>query len=257
MAKLEGIIYRTFDKYVVLRGFAPIGELANVSKRPEAYQRIANDEHKRDIVKFLKGIDYTYFPDVILACRTNQYADLLASVADDKDVDSVDATFVNGLRVLKQRLPYSGYRARHAFLELEPKTIDEKLPRVDGNHRLEPFSSNIEWWYPFVDIPDEIKNESDKEKKDGWIKHQAREYKKPLSKNVYHEIGYAMGVSEAAGIKPPIILLYKTTSTHRDKNISEDHFVGFNLRGLSQLRFSNYDELANGIMERLKKHFEL
>ena len=39
MAKLEGIIYKAFENFVVFRGYAPIGVLAEVSKRPDAYQR--------------------------------------------------------------------------------------------------------------------------------------------------------------------------------------------------------------------------
>ena len=53
MAKLEGIIYNTFYGYVVLRGFAPIGELAEISKKPESYQRDADNQHKVDIIKYL------------------------------------------------------------------------------------------------------------------------------------------------------------------------------------------------------------
>lgn len=50
MAKLEGIIYKTFDHYVVLRGFAAIKDIAAISHKPEAYQRKAIDEHKQEIV---------------------------------------------------------------------------------------------------------------------------------------------------------------------------------------------------------------
>lgn len=32
MAKLEGIIYKAFGNYVVLRGFAPIGDVSEISK---------------------------------------------------------------------------------------------------------------------------------------------------------------------------------------------------------------------------------
>lgn len=64
MAKLEGIIYKTFDHYVVLRGFAPIRDLAIISHKPEAYQRAANQNHKIEIVKFLENGEYKYFPEV-------------------------------------------------------------------------------------------------------------------------------------------------------------------------------------------------
>lgn len=54
MAKLEGIIYKAFENFIVFRGYAPISLLAKVSICPEAYQGVANDEHMRDIMKFLK-----------------------------------------------------------------------------------------------------------------------------------------------------------------------------------------------------------
>ena len=46
--------------------------------------------------------------------------------------------------------------------------------------------------------------------------------------------------------------------TNRDKNtIDADHFIGFNLRGESQLRFETYKQLEDGLMERLEKHYEV
>ena len=54
MLKLEGIIYKTFENYVVLRGFAEIGDLAAVSQKSDSYQRISDDNHKREIIKFLE-----------------------------------------------------------------------------------------------------------------------------------------------------------------------------------------------------------
>ena len=51
MAKLEGIIYKAFGNYVVLRGYAPIGDVAKISKKPKAYQREANELHKKEIIE--------------------------------------------------------------------------------------------------------------------------------------------------------------------------------------------------------------
>lgn len=141
MAKLEGIIYKTFDHYVVLRGFAPIKDLAKISHKPEAYQRIANQKHKIDIVNFLANGEYKYFPEVTLACRVDNYNDFASNIGIDNAVDRDDAQYVNGLKVLSERLPYDGYRARHAYLV---KTTNQDLVRVDGNHRLEPFDEGNE-----------------------------------------------------------------------------------------------------------------
>lgn len=138
MAKLEGIIYKTFDHYVVLRGFAPIKDLAAISHKPDSYQRNALDNHKKEIVEFLKNGEYKYFPEITLACRVNDYENFARNIGIDNAVDRNDAQFVSGLKVLSERLPYEGYRARHAYLI---KGTNHELVRVDGNHRLEPFDN--------------------------------------------------------------------------------------------------------------------
>ena len=177
MAKLEGIIYKAFDNYVVLRGFAEIADLAAISKSSKSYQRVANERHKRNIINFLKEGRYVYFPDVILACRAENYSQFRAKVGSDDDVDFTDATFVEGLYVMREYLPVKGHRARHASIEIG---YDKKLYRIDGNHRLEPFDESIEWWYELLDIPEEVANEPDEVKKKGWLDHSAKTYKKKI-----------------------------------------------------------------------------
>ena len=141
MAKLEGIIYKTFDHYVVLRGFAAIKDLAQISHRPESYQRNADREHKKSIIQFLASGEYKYFPEITLACRVANYTEFAKNIGIDNAVDRDDAQFVPGLKVLSERLPYEGYRARHASLT---KNANDELVRVDGNHRLEIFDENNE-----------------------------------------------------------------------------------------------------------------
>lgn len=76
--------------------------------------------------------------------------------------------------------------------------------------------------------------------------------------NVYHEIGVAMGLAQAKNIAPSVILLYKTDTSFRDNSkTDEDHFIGFNLRGESQLRFSTYKQLVDGLWERLEKYYNI
>ena len=141
MAKLEGIIYKTFDHYVVLRGFAAIKDLAQISHRPKSYQRNADKEHKKSIIQFLASGEYKYFPEITLACRVANYTEFAKNIGIDNAVDRDDAQFVPGLKVLSERLPYEGYRARHASLT---KNANDELVRVDGNHRLEIFDENNE-----------------------------------------------------------------------------------------------------------------
>lgn len=140
MVKLEGIIYKTFDHYVVLRGFAPIKDLAEISHKPDSYQRPAITSHKDDIIRFLgdNNNEYRYFPEITLACRVNNYEELIRSIGGANDVDWEDAKVVPGLKVLCQKLPITSYRARHAHLV---KHNNNDLVRVDGNHRLESFDN--------------------------------------------------------------------------------------------------------------------
>jgi hypothetical protein len=173
MAKLEGIIYKAFGNYLVLRGFAPISDLAKISRTSKSYQRDTNDQHKIDIINYLQDIK-SYFPEVTLACRTNDYGGLVASIGKNNMVSNSQNKFVKGLYVLNEYLPKEGHRARHAYLELSRPSYEDKLLRVDGNHRLEPFSDPIEWWYQFIDnVPDDVKNESNKVLREKWFSHQA------------------------------------------------------------------------------------
>lgn len=180
MAKLEGIIYTAFKSYIVLRGFAPIGRLARISKKPASYQRDANEQHKVEIVYYLNDLK-SYFPEIILACRVSDYEGLMRSIGDDKDVSKEDSIYVKGLRILSERLPIGRDRARHAYLEIDNPNEEEKLLRVDGNHRLEPFSADIEWWHQFISDRSPIKDETDPKKIQGWLDHQAKTYKKEIA----------------------------------------------------------------------------
>ena len=181
MLKLEGIIYKTFDNYVVLRGFAEIGDLAAISQKSNSYQRIADENHKRKIIKFLEEGKYVFFPDVILACRAVNYSEFRTMVGSDDDVDFKDATFVKGLNVMHEYLPVKGHRARHASIDVG---YDKKLYRIDGNHRLEPFDEPLEWWYDLIDIPQDIIDEKDVSKKDGWLNNQAKKFRGQISSKI-------------------------------------------------------------------------
>lgn len=183
MTKLEGIIYKAFGNYVVLRGFAPIAELAKVSKKSESYQRDSDDTHKKDIISFLADGKYTFFPDVILACRAEHYTEFITKVGSDDDVDFSDVHFVDGLSVLREYLPIKSHRARHASLNISTNT-EPQLMRIDGNHRLEPFDEKTDWWYDFLNIPDDVKNETNLEKKNGWLNHNAATYKKNIGEKI-------------------------------------------------------------------------
>ena len=174
MIKLEGIIYKAFENFIVFRGYAPIGILSKVSKRPEAYQRMADETHKRDIIKFLGKKDYSYFPELVLAYRGADLNGLIDELHGKDDVEYNAESYVKGLKVLKERVPVSGYRARHAQLQVD----DDTLLRVDGNHRLEAFDESDEWWKFFIEEEAPI-GYSDEEKAQ-WLHHKVSSYKQKI-----------------------------------------------------------------------------
>lgn len=183
MAKLEGIIYKTFDHYVVLRGFAPIKDLAIISHKPDSYQRNALDDHKEEIIEFLANGEYRYFPEITLACRVLDYENFARNIGVDNAVDRDDAQFVSGLKVLSERLPF-GYRARHAYLIKETNT---ELVRVDGNHRLEPFDDPNDsiWTKVNADI-----NILEKLVVPYTIIFSAKEYADKFEAGIFHNINF-------------------------------------------------------------------
>lgn len=70
--------------------------------------------------------------------------------------------------------------------------------------------------------------------------------------NVYHEVGYLMGVNEGRGLPQEnfILTLKKEPDGTTDK-------VGFNLQPWQQIRFSDTDDLKNQIKESILKYYQL
>lgn len=70
--------------------------------------------------------------------------------------------------------------------------------------------------------------------------------------NVYHEIGFLMGKSRALGEGFGEMLLFLDESVRK-----EDRFVGFNLKGIKQLRFKRLKIFAQQLKRHLVKFFDL
>jgi hypothetical protein len=250
MVKLEGIIYKAFGNFVALRGFAEIADLASVSTSSKSYQRIADESHKKEIVRFMKDGKYIYFPDIILACRAENYSDFSARIGVDDDVDFSDASFVEGLTVMHEYLPVKGHRARHASLDIGN---DKKLFRIDGNHRLEPFDEPMDWWYNLKEIPQEIAVEEDEKKKEGWLLHQAVEYRKEVGRKIV-----------------PYTIIFTDQTIAEDLEAGIFHNINFrhlplkeesSLRIISELNTFSFDSLGNEylltevLIDKAKKGF--
>jgi hypothetical protein len=72
--------------------------------------------------------------------------------------------------------------------------------------------------------------------------------------NVYHEIGFIMGKAKAEGHNVANMLLFLDESVEDAK----DRFVGFNLSGIKQLRFTQPQlQFEPALRENLEKFFNL
>ena len=147
----SGILHSSLGGFTVIRGVAPLGDLARCSEFNPEYQRNLIDTHKAEIERFLADSKYLFFPEVVLSASLqfdfNAYKGK-RSIAPLADIHSGTGFIsnVNGVnvRIVKTRLPrglevVGGANAPQlAYLELPENQLDKglKLFRIDGNHRL-------------------------------------------------------------------------------------------------------------------------
>ncbi len=149
---LSGILHHSLGGFTVIRGVAPLGELARCTRFDPAYQRNLIETHRSEIEQFLDDQQDLFFPEVVLSAslkfdyakaRGKQVAplgDLFAGKGFTSNVDGLS------VRIVKTKLPkgleiVGGNSAPDlAFLAMpEHELSDEnglRLFRIDGNHRL-------------------------------------------------------------------------------------------------------------------------
>ena len=152
---LSGILHTSLGGVTVIRGVAPLGELARCSMFDPKYQRSLIQTHKTEIQRFLADREYLFFPEIILSASLqfdfNAYKGRRV-VAPLIDIHSGTAFISNvnrlAVRTIKTKLPkelesVGGTNAPQlAYLDLPEDQIDNglKLFRIDGNHRLSAVS---------------------------------------------------------------------------------------------------------------------
>lgn len=149
---LPGILHYSLGGFAVIRGVAPLGDLARCSRFDPAYQRNLIDTHKAEIERFLADRQFLFFPEVVLSASLKFDFDKarrrLVDPLGDLFTGKGFVSNVNGLKITVQqtKLPKAletvgGINAPTlVYLELpegELGSDDEvKLFRIDGNHRL-------------------------------------------------------------------------------------------------------------------------
>ncbi len=68
---LQGVLDRSLDNFVCLRGYARLGDLYQISEPDPSYQRDLISHQQERMEKFLDDGEYLFFPEVILGTSLN------------------------------------------------------------------------------------------------------------------------------------------------------------------------------------------
>lgn len=141
---LRGILDNSLNGQLCIRGFAPIKELAKISKADYSYQR--NPIERSDIADFLEKQTYLFFPEIILSYKIKHSFSVsgqlpLVKIQEGKTYTSkVDNTVLSVKKVER--------KSNDITNKTDIKIIDLNIPdilfingnklfhRIDGNHRL-------------------------------------------------------------------------------------------------------------------------
>lgn len=207
---LRGILDRSLSRQLTIRGFAPIQELARISKADYSYQRDPIKKQEKTITTFLEEEEYLFFPEVILSYKLKKDFALskldteLRPIAEietkGKFKSNIDKTIVKVKTIdYKNSTDIRGKESIKAVeIELDDEILREAIKkkkqpfnRVDGNHRLraaeESNSSKVaKMNVPFcIILSEEIHTEIDTEK--GTVKKIDDKGEK-FEKVVFHNI---------------------------------------------------------------------
>ena len=158
---IRGILDRSLSSQLCIRGFAPIKELARISKADYSYQRNPIYEQQKIIETFLDNEEYLFFPEVILSLKLKKDMTILKSTNNElgptrelettKKFNSNVDQFRLSIKELKYRS--SNDIRNKDSLELVELHLDDDylnglikkdlqpLHRIDGNHRLKAAES--------------------------------------------------------------------------------------------------------------------
>jgi len=145
---LKGILDRSLSSQLCIRGFAPIKELARISKADYSYQRNPIYLQEKEIQTFLDEEEYLFFPEVILSYQV-RYDTTKRNAR--KDLTSLQILETEGK--FKSNIDNSSFRVKNDILKIVELTLDDTIleaaiknnnhpfHRVDGNHRLKAAES--------------------------------------------------------------------------------------------------------------------
>lgn len=150
---LRGILDSSLNGQLCFRGFAPIKELARISKADYTYQRNPI-EGREDIQDFLEKENYLFFPEIILSYKFkhdfNQKNGAKPPLTAIQDSTRSFKSNVDGTEFKIRKLDYKSQidsrgktdikiielHINDADLEAAIEEKEQPFHRIDGNHRL-------------------------------------------------------------------------------------------------------------------------
>lgn len=157
---IRGILDRSLSSQLCIRGFAPIKELARISKADYHYQRNPIYLQEKEISTFLDEEDYLFFPEVILSYQIKYDTSLKGADKVHTPIQKIEMEqkFVSNVDKTQFKVKIQKYNdqpdIRHNselkiidfildddILNEQIKKKEHPLHRVDGNHRLKAAES--------------------------------------------------------------------------------------------------------------------
>lgn len=118
--------------YNVIRGFAPITTLAEISNAKK-YQRDIDKKHALEIKDYLNSGTERFFPEIIIGINTSKLPDEYKNFIQLK---SLKRPLVNSNQHYDQNTFISEIKIFYDKEGRLPKEVIEVISRIDGNHRL-------------------------------------------------------------------------------------------------------------------------
>ncbi|WP_047541369.1 hypothetical protein [Methylotenera versatilis] len=143
---LRGLLERSLGGFICIRGYAKLGDLAEISKPNEQYQRDLVPSHKKDLEKYLNARESVFFPEVILSYTLNPSMDNI-TISGTAEMLTASTSIGKNITITQFNRSYASAKdsrqkewVRLVTLEINDAYLGLGAPslfnRIDGNHRL-------------------------------------------------------------------------------------------------------------------------
>jgi len=148
---IRGILEYSLGGQLCIRGFAPLGELAGLSKPDESYQRPFIQDREQELKSYLQNEEYLFFSEIILSLDlkhllTDEGSNELPLKQFESNSPKEFKSNIDGTELKEKLVSYRNKKDIRSKTEIrlvelildDEKIRDGKRPfsRIDGNHRL-------------------------------------------------------------------------------------------------------------------------